>query len=82
MPRDDVGEPISSGRRDLRVVDRRAVGDVIAFLVLAFVVLVNGILAILLIETFIGIGWWTREAVDEVAIDLAGRTRLRLGQAV
>jgi hypothetical protein len=55
----DDGEPISRGQLDRRAAEMRALRD--SLLVAAFfggVVLINGILAILLIESFQSIGWW------------------------
>ena len=44
----DAGEPVSSGRRDLRVVERKALADTLfAAGLFTLVVLVNGLLAIL-----------------------------------
>jgi hypothetical protein len=55
----DDGEPISRGQVDRRAADGRALRDSL-FIVALFgcVVVVNGILAILLIEFFQSIGWW------------------------
>jgi hypothetical protein len=55
----DDGEPISRGQLDRHAADVRALRD--SLFVAAFfggVVLINGILAILLIEFFQSIGWW------------------------
>lgn len=55
----DNGEPISHGHRDLRALERRALADALWFAgFFSGVVLVNGILAILLIELWRAIGWW------------------------
>jgi hypothetical protein len=63
----DDGEPISRGQLDRRAADRRALGNVIWFVVFfAGVVLVNGILAILGIEALQGLGVWpTPEATPD-----------------
>jgi hypothetical protein len=55
----DDGEPISAGRRDRQAAEARTLGNVL-FAVALFtgVVLINGILAILLIELFRAAGWW------------------------
>jgi hypothetical protein len=55
----DDGEPISAGRQDRRAAEARTLGNVL-FVVALFigVVLINGILAILLIELFRVVGWW------------------------
>jgi hypothetical protein len=65
------------GRRDLSAVERRALGDALfAAVVFGGVVLVNGILAILLIELARFLGWWTSpESVEEAAIHLSARIR-------
>ena len=55
----DDGEPISRGRLDRHAAEIKALRD--SLFVAAFfggVVLINGILAILLIEFFQSIGWW------------------------
>jgi hypothetical protein len=55
----DEGEPISRGQLDRRAAEIRALRDTL--FVAAFfggVVLINGVLAILLIEFFQSIGWW------------------------
>jgi hypothetical protein len=55
----DDGEPISRGQLDRRAAEQRALRD--SLFVAAFiggVVLINGILAILLIEFFQSVGWW------------------------
>jgi len=55
----DQGEPISAGRQDRRAAVGRAFGDVLfAVALFTAVVLVNGILAIMLIELFQAAGWW------------------------
>jgi hypothetical protein len=72
----DDGEPISRGQPDRRAAEIRALRE--TFFVAAFfagVVLINGILAILLIEFFQSIGWWEVQptGVAEGASGLAGR---------
>jgi hypothetical protein len=55
----DDGEPISRGQLDRPAAEMKALRD--SLFVAAFfggVVLINGILAILLIEFFQWIGWW------------------------
>lgn len=55
----DDGEPISRGQLDRRAAEIKALRD--SLVVATFfggVVLINGILAILLIEFFLSIGWW------------------------
>lgn len=55
----DHGEPISKGQRDIRLAERRALADTLCAVGLfGGVVLVNGILAILLIELWRQLGWW------------------------
>jgi hypothetical protein len=76
----DPGEPISRGQLDRRAADERALRD--SLLVAAFfggVVLINGILAILLIEFFQSIGWWeVQSGADGAgAAALSGRPALR-----
>jgi hypothetical protein len=80
----DVGEPITRGRRDLRAVERRALGDALfAAAVFGGVVLVNGILAILLIELARFTGWWASpEAVEGAAIHLSAGIRSQVLEPV
>jgi hypothetical protein len=55
----DTGEPVSVGRRDLRAVERKAFQDALfAAGLFTFVVLVNGILAILAIGFLQAVGLW------------------------
>lgn len=55
----DDGEPISRGQLDRRAAEARALRNALfAAALFGGVVLINGILAILLIEFFQSIGWW------------------------
>jgi len=55
----DDGEAISAGQLDRRAAEVRALRDsLFAAAVFSGVILINGILAILLIEFFQSIGWW------------------------
>lgn len=72
----DDGEPISRGQLDRRAAEIRALRE--ALFVVAFfggVVLINGILAIVLIEFFQSMGWWEVQPAGgaEGAAGLAGR---------
>jgi hypothetical protein len=72
----DNGEPISRGQLDRRAADTRALRD--SLFVAAFfggAVLINGILAILLMQFFQSIGWWEVQpgAGAEGAAALLGR---------
>jgi hypothetical protein len=73
----DDGEPISRGQLDRRAAEIRALRD--PLLLAAFfggVVLINGILALLLIEFSQVVGWWevhAAGAAEETAIELSGR---------
>ncbi len=72
----DDGEPISRGRIDRHAAEIKALRD--SLLVAAFfggVVLINGILAILLIEFFQTIGWWEVQPTGGAseAVALPGR---------
>ncbi|HEX5013843.1 MAG TPA: hypothetical protein VFV72_06740 [Candidatus Limnocylindrales bacterium] len=70
------GEPISRGQIDRRAVEMKALRDsVFVAAVFGGVVLINGILAILLIEVFQAIGWWEVQPADrrEGAAALTGR---------
>lgn len=72
----DDGEPISRGQLDRRAAEIRALRDTL-FVAGFFggVVLINGVLAILLIEFFQSIGWWEIQPAGgaEGAAGLAGR---------
>jgi hypothetical protein len=73
----DDGEPISRGQLDLRATEIRALRD--SLFVAAFfggVVLINGILAILLIEFFQAIGWWEVQPAGGSAAAAALSSRL------
>ena len=77
----DHGEPISRGQLDRRAAEIRALRD--ALFVAAFfggVVLINGVLAILLIEFFQSIGWWEVQSAGsaEGAAALSGRLGRRM----
>jgi hypothetical protein len=72
----DDGEPISRGQLDRRATEIKAFRD--SLFVVAFfggIVLINGILAILLIEFFQAIGWWEVQPAEaaEGAAALSGR---------
>jgi hypothetical protein len=74
------GEPISRGQLDRRAAEIKALRD--SLFVAAFfggVVLINGILAIVLIEFFQSIGWWEVQpaAGAEGTAALSGRLRRR-----
>jgi hypothetical protein len=80
----DNGEPISRGQLDRRAAEIKALRD--SLFVAAFfggVVLINGILAILLIEFFQSIGWWevtiraTSEAMSPEFANPLGGHRLQ-----
>ena len=78
----DDGEPISRGQTDLEAVEADAFKNTL-FAVALFtgVVLVNGILAILLIEFMQAIGWWGVSAPEHGegnTTELPGRLRARL----
>jgi hypothetical protein len=78
----DDGEPISRGQLDRRAAEIKALRD--SLFVAAFfggVVLINGILAILLIEFFQAIGWWeVQPAGASAAAALSSRLGLRSTQ--
>ena len=73
--------PISPRRSDYRDPTAPTLRDYLFVLGLfAGVLLVNGILALLLIELFRAIGWWepwTPEGAQGAATELSGRLRLR-----
>lgn len=72
----DCGEPISRGQLDRRAAEIRALRDsLFAAILFGGVVLINGILAILLIELFQSIGWWEVQPTGaaEGAAALSGR---------
>lgn len=76
----DDGEPISRGQFDRRAADARALRDsVFAAAFFGAVFLINGILAILLIEFFQSIGWWEVPATESThgAAILASRLQPR-----
>jgi len=74
----DAGEPLSRGQVDRRSADARALRNAL-FGVALFtgVVLINGVLAILLIEALQAIGWWPESASDG-ARDATGDMAVRL----
>jgi hypothetical protein len=75
----DDGEPISRGQLDRRAAEMRALRD--SLFVAGFfggVVLINGILAILLIDFFQAIGWW--EVPSGTGADGAAALSARLGR--
>ena len=81
----DDGEPISRGQLDRKAAEARALRNAL-FAVGLFtgVVLVNGILAILLIELFQAIGWWevsASEGAQSATTELSGRLRVRAALA-
>lgn len=72
----DDGEPIGRGQLDRRAADARALRDsLFAAAFFGGVVLIDGILAILLIEFFHSIGWWEIQPTGgaEGAAALSGR---------
>ncbi len=76
---DDDGEPMGRGQLHRRAAEARALHDA-AFAIAIFtgIVLVNGILAILLIELFQVIGWWEARASEttrDAPAQLSGRCR-------
>jgi hypothetical protein len=74
----DNGEPVSRGQVDRRAAEARAFRNAL-FGVALFtgVVLVNGVLAILLIEALQALGWWP-EPASEGARDATGDLAVRL----
>lgn len=77
----DDGEPISRGQLDRRAADVKALRD--SLFVAAFfagVILINGLLAILLIEFFQSIGWW--EVRPAGGMEGAAALTMRLGRGV
>jgi hypothetical protein len=81
----DPGEPVSAGRRDLGATERRALREALfAAALFAGVVLINGLLAILLIEFFQTMGWWGSSAAasEEAIRDLSGRFRTQPAAAI
>ena len=76
----DDGEPISGGQLDRRAADGRALRNTLVGVVLfTGVVLVNGILAILLIELLQAIGSWeipTSDGAPPATSELRGRMRI------
>jgi hypothetical protein len=76
----DDGEPISRGQLDRRAAEGRAFRDALfAAAFFAGVILVNGMLAMLLIELIQVIGWWESSASDgrSATLDLSGCLRAR-----
>lgn len=72
----DDGEPISRGQLDRRAAEIKALRDsLFAAAYFGGVILINGILAILLIEFFQSIGWWEIHPTGgaEGAAALSGR---------
>jgi hypothetical protein len=80
----DDGEPISRGHLDRRAAEARALRNTLTFVaVFTGAVLINGILAILLIELFQAIGGWEVRASEPVEDAMAEvSTRLRVRPAV
>ena len=75
----DDGEPISRGQLDRRAAEVKALRDsLFAAAVFGGVVLINGILAILLIEFFQSIGWW--EVLPAAEADGVGALSARPGR--
>jgi hypothetical protein len=74
----DDGEPIGRGQLDRRAAKARAFrGALFAIALFTGIVLVNGILAIMLIEFFQAIGWWevsAAEGIHGVAAGFSGRS--------
>ena len=77
----DDGEPISRGQLDRRAAETRALRNTLILVaVFTGAVLVNGILAILLIELFQAIGWWEVRAsapVEDAIAEMSARLRVR-----
>ena len=72
----DDGEPISRGQLDRRVVEFKALrGTLFVAAIFGGAFLINGILAILLIEFLQSIGWWEVQPAGaaEGAALLSGR---------
>jgi hypothetical protein len=69
----DDGEPIGRGRLDRRAEEARALrGALFAVALFTGVVVVNGLLALLLIELFQVIGWWG-SATSEIGMEATHR---------
>lgn len=81
----DDGEPIGRGQLVRRAAERRALrGALFAIALFTGVLLVNGILAIALIEFFQAIGWWattTTEGAQDAMTEWQGRMRVRASLA-
>jgi hypothetical protein len=77
----DAGEPISQGRLARPDAGALELRDVLTLLaIIAGVVLGSGVAALLLIEVFQTLGWWTdpaSEGARDAARDLSARLRLR-----
>ena len=70
----DDGEPVPSGRRDLRAVERKALSDALfAAGLFTLVVLVNGLVAILAIGFLQAAGLWgvAPEPTEDAISDLS-----------
>jgi hypothetical protein len=81
MTMPDDGEPISRGQLDRRAAEARALRDsLFAAAFFGGVLLINGILAILLIEFFQSIGWWEVQPAggSEAGAALLGRLGVTL----
>lgn len=81
----DAGEPLSRGQVDRRAADARAFGNTLLMVGLfTGVVLVNGILALVLIEVLQALGWWPESASEDAgdaARDVSARLRVRAAAA-
>ena len=77
----DTGEPISEGRLARPDPGPLEFADVLTLLaIIAGVVLGSGIAALLLIEVFQALGWWTdpaSEGAGDAARDVSARLRAR-----
>lgn len=81
MEMDTDGEPIGRGQLDRRAAKARSLGGALfAIALFTGVLLVNGLLAILLIELFQAVGWWgatTSQDAPGATSDWLGRVRIR-----
>jgi len=78
----DDGEPIGRGQVHRRVAQARAFRTALfAVAIFSGVVIVNGILAIALIEFFQAIGWWEVPAAESTMTEWLGRARSRTALA-
>jgi hypothetical protein len=81
----NAGEPLSGGRVDRRAADARAFrGTLLMVGLFTGVVLVNGVLALVLIEVLQALGWWPEpasEGAGDAARDVSTRLRARTAPA-